>query len=541
MGRKKSRFYKGVVATESGAVVPLEHDPLLNNNSKSKKREREFEKYVSKKLKKEERPALFSKLQELSFTSDKLHSSKNLGLVRKSIEKTGKPLPAQVEDSSHLKNTGPSSYEQLHGKNPLKIFSVIEKKASLTLQDESEDELTVEYKNIENNEPVIEGGAESTKKSSQAFFVLVDRPEEIERQRVLLPIYAEEQKIMESIKENPVTIICGETGSGKTTQVPQFLFEAGFGHPDSENPGIVAVTQPRRVAAISMANRVAFELSDAGKEGFVAHQIRFDSTASEKTRIKFLTDGILLREISTDFLLTKYSVIILDEAHERNLNTDILIGMLSRIVRLRRDLKLKGEAKPLRLVVMSATLDTSEFVRPHLFDPLPPIIKVEARQHPVSVHFARRTNPDHVEAAFKTISKIHSNLPPGGILVFLTGKQEIVELTRNLEAKYPLNALIRKKGKAGNDLEGLDENGDGFQCEKIRERPEEETISDGEDEDVDFDCSDFELECQTNNPLYVLPLHSLLPPEQQQRVFEAPPEGTRLCVLATNGTNNLHT
>jgi len=129
MGRKKSRFYKGIVATESGAVVPLDHDPLLSNSSKSKKREREFEKYVSKKLKKEERPALFSKLQELSFTSEMLHSSKNLGLVRKSSGKSSKALPTQVEGASHPKNTGPSSYEQLHGKNPLKIFSVIEKKA----------------------------------------------------------------------------------------------------------------------------------------------------------------------------------------------------------------------------------------------------------------------------------------------------------------------------------------------------------------------------------------------------------------------------
>ena len=540
MGRKKSRFYKGIVATESGAVVPLDHDPLLSNSSKSKKREREFEKYVSKKLKKEERPALFSKLQELSFTSEMLHSSKNLGLVRKSSGKSSKALPTQVEGASHPKNTGPSSYEQLHGKNPLKIFSVIEKKAPLILLEDSEDELIVEDKKIEKNGPSIEGDAVSNKKSPQAFFVLVDRPEEIEKQRALLPIYAEEQQIMEVIKASPVTIICGETGSGKTTQVPQFLFEAGFGHPESENPGIVAVTQPRRVAAISMANRVAFELSGAEKEGLVAHQIRFDSTVSEKTRIKFLTDGILLREISTDFLLAKYSVIILDEAHERNLNTDILIGMLSRIVRLRRELTLKGVAKPLRLVVMSATLDTSEFVRPRLFDPLPPIIKVDARQHPVSVRFARRTNPDHVDAAFKTISKIHSNLPPGGILVFLTGKQEIVELTRKLEAKYPLNVLMRKKGKAGHELEGPDENGDGFQCENIREAPEEETISDGEDDDVDFDCSDFELDCQTGNPLYVLPLHSLLPPEQQQKVFEAPPEGTRLCVLATNGTYILH-
>ena len=132
---------------------------------------------------------------------------------------------------------------------------------------------------------------------------------------------------MEAITLNDVVIICGETGSGKTTQVPQFLYEAGYGC-KAGIPGLVAVTQPRRVAAIAMAERVATELNvPCSKKGHVGFQIRYDtSTVGKKTRVKFMTDGILMREIQEDLLLRKYSCIVLDEAHERNMNTDVLIG-----------------------------------------------------------------------------------------------------------------------------------------------------------------------------------------------------------------------
>ena len=181
----------------------------------------------------------------------------------------------------------------------------------------------------------------------------VKRPPDIENARVLLPIVAEEQPIVEAVLLNPVVILCGETGSGKTTQVPQFLYEIGFGVPGSgmpplslrecllylffpENPGIIGITQPRRVAAVSMAKRVAHELSLTSSH--VSYQIRYDATVSPYTSIKFMTDGILLRELATDFLLTKYSIVIIDEAHERSINTDILIGVLSRVIRLREEL-----------------------------------------------------------------------------------------------------------------------------------------------------------------------------------------------------------
>lgn len=195
---------------------------------------------------------------------------------------------------------------------------------------------------------------ESAKDGPRRKTVEVKRPAEVEEARLLLPIVAEEQPIMEAILLNSVVIICGETGSGKTTQVPQFLYEAGFGSPGSgesyvcylfleladctvlDNPGMIGVTQPRRVAAMSMASRVAQELSLTSSK--VSYQIRYDATVSPDTSIKFMTDGVLLRELATDFLLTKYSVIIIDEAHERSMNTDILIGVLSRVIKLREEL-----------------------------------------------------------------------------------------------------------------------------------------------------------------------------------------------------------
>jgi ATP-dependent RNA helicase DHX37/DHR1 len=153
---------------------------------------------------------------------------------------------------------------------------------------------------------------------------------------------------METLSSHDCLVICGETGSGKTTQLPQFLFEAGYGSAGSERPGMIGVTQPRRVAAVSMASRVAEELGPP-HEKRVGYQvilvmfsiylkIRFDASVNTETSIKFMTDGVLLREIALDLLLSKYSAIIVDEAHERSVNTDVLIGVLSRVVKLRREM-----------------------------------------------------------------------------------------------------------------------------------------------------------------------------------------------------------
>jgi ATP-dependent RNA helicase DHX37/DHR1 len=163
-----------------------------------------------------------------------------------------------------------------------------------------------------------------------AFYVQIKRIRNIQEAREKLPMYAEEQPIMEAIRYNDVVVLCGATGSGKSTQLPQFLYEAGYGH-EAGCPGMIGCTQPRRVAAVTTAKRVAKELNvRLGKE--VGYQVRYEKQADKSTKIKFMTDGILLKELQSDFLLSAYSAIIVDEAHERGLNSDVLIGMLSRVV-----------------------------------------------------------------------------------------------------------------------------------------------------------------------------------------------------------------
>ncbi|CCM01865.1 uncharacterized protein FIBRA_03936 [Fibroporia radiculosa] len=409
--------------------------------------------------------------------------------------------------------------------------------------------------------------ADATAQNRKA--ISVTRPPEVQKARILLPIVAEEQPIMEAILLNNVVIICGETGSGKTTQVPQFLYEAGFGSLESDNPGMIGITQPRRVAAISMAARVAHELSLPPSR--VSYQIRYDATVAPTTSIKFMTDGVLLRELATDFLLTKYSVVIIDEAHERSMNTDILIGVLSRVIRLREDMwrKDQGGVKPLRLVIMSATLRVSDFAENKtLFSSPPPIINVPARQHPVTIHFSRRTSSDYVTEAIKKASKIHARLPPGGILIFLTGQNEITGVCRKLEARYGRKALEAKRKMRRAAQKRLIERADAEDEATARQatvapvqvdiEPEDidlgatgqdpadlaldidgdvTTVEDPEALDTDAELDDEELGIdseETDTPMHIVPLYALLPSEKQTQVFQLPPPGTRLVVVATN-------
>ncbi|KAI0662646.1 P-loop containing nucleoside triphosphate hydrolase protein [Cubamyces menziesii] len=395
--------------------------------------------------------------------------------------------------------------------------------------------------------------------------VSITRPPEVEEARLLLPIVAEEQPIMEAILLNSVVIICGETGSGKTTQVPQFLYEAGFGSPGSDNPGMIGVTQPRRVAAMSMASRVAHELSLTSTR--VSYQIRYDATVSPSTAIKFMTDGVLLRELATDFLLKKYSVIIIDEAHERSMNTDILIGVLSRVVKLREEMWKEGkdDIKPLRLIIMSATLRVADFAENKtLFSSPPPIINVPARQHPVTVHFSRRTSSDYVTEAIKKASKIHARLPPGGILIFLTGQNEITGVCRKLEARYGKKALEERRkartslqSRLSNLANSLAEDKPASAVAPAHADVEAEDVDLGDtqrqdealafdvDGDVDAEALDSDDEAEGNDelgidaeetdvPMHIVPLYALLSSEKQMQVFRPPPPGTRLVVVATN-------
>ena len=186
------------------------------------------------------------------------------------------------------------------------------------------------------------------------------------------------------------------------------------------------MTQPRRVAVTSTAARVAAELN-VPLGGDVGYQVRYDKRVGDEPRVKFMTDGILLREIQSDVLLRKYSVIIVDEAHERSVNTDILLGLLSRVVPLRAELAMEGRAgiTPLRLVVMSATLRVEEFVGNKKLCPTPPaLLKVAARQFPVTVHFSRETvHGDYLGAAKKKVLAIHRKDPREASTVFITGQR----------------------------------------------------------------------------------------------------------------------
>ncbi|CAA9987198.1 pre-mRNA-splicing factor ATP-dependent RNA helicase PRP22, putative [Plasmodium knowlesi strain H] len=235
----------------------------------------------------------------------------------------------------------------------------------------------------------------------------VKNPMPVNEQREKLPIYHLKKDLMKAIAKNNVLIVIGETGSGKTTQIPQYLHEANY-----TDKGIVGCTQPRRVAAMSIAKRVSEEFGCIlGQE--VGYSIRFDDCTSNDTIIKYLTDGMLLRETLSDTMLSKYSFIILDEAHERTISTDILFCLLKDVVKRRPDFK---------LIVTSATLDAEKFST-YFFNS--PIFTIPGKIFPVEILHSKEPESDYVEACLITVLNIHLNEHPGDILVFLTGQDEI--------------------------------------------------------------------------------------------------------------------
>lgn len=385
------------------------------------------------------------------------------------------------------------------------------------------------------------------------YFVLVERTPEIQEQREKLPIYAEEQQIMEAIEENDIIIICGETGSGKTTQIPQFLYEAGYSSNMEKHPGMICVTQPRRVAAVSTSQRVAQELN-CGLGTLVGYHVRYDNKLSKETKLKFVTDGILMQEIENDPLLLKYSAIVLDEAHERNINTDILIGWLSRFIPQRNKMAKNGDKSPdgvlitpLKLVIMSATLRVKDFTNNQKLFPTPPIvINIQSRQYPVTVHFNKKTDfGDYVGACYNKVCKIHNKLPNGGILVILTGKDEIDTVVKKLKDFSEHRESQTEEIKLKSKLIG-EKDIDKFEEELIQGLGD---LSDDEDDTVklfedNITDEDLKKEGEENmkeysmkdkaQKLHVLPLYSMLAPDKQLEVFKPPPEGHRLVVVSTN-------
>ncbi|MBA3939571.1 MAG: AAA family ATPase, partial [Planctomycetes bacterium] len=242
-----------------------------------------------------------------------------------------------------------------------------------------------------------------------------------------LPVAARRDEILAEIARSKVVVLTGATGSGKTTQLPKMLLEAGYGR-----RGMIALTQPRRVAAVAMAARIREELAAA--EGVVAHSVRFDDRAGADTLVRVVTDGLLLAEFANDAELSRYDAVIVDEAHERNLNVDLLLGLL-RLLRERRP--------ELLVVIASASIEAERFAA-YFSRPLPesahvppptPIIAVEGRTFPVEIRYQPPGDDDigYLGAALSAIREVHGDREPGDVLCFLPTERDIIEAGRRLD------------------------------------------------------------------------------------------------------------
>ncbi|KAG9015173.1 putative ATP-dependent RNA helicase dhr2 [Tulasnella sp. JGI-2019a] len=282
-------------------------------------------------------------------------------------------------------------------------------------------------------------------------------------QRRSLPIWSAKEALLHEIRENDTVVILGETGSGKTTQIPQFIYEAGL----CQDPQMIAVTQPRKVAATSLAARVSAE-QQKHVGSLVGYSVRFDEKSSSETRIKYMTDGMLFRELLTDPLLNRYAVVVVDEAHERTLRTDLLLTALKGIAARRnhkwaptellneeqlaalpkkerkRRVKEIEDSKsliPLKVIIMSATLDAQRFSQ---FFNGAKILYVKGRQHPVLVLHTKDSQEDYVDSALQTFYQIHTEQAPGDVLIFLPGQEDIESLTssiKSLSEQIPSNQM----------------------------------------------------------------------------------------------------
>ncbi|XP_052810600.1 ATP-dependent RNA helicase DHX33-like [Mya arenaria] len=294
-----------------------------------------------------------------------------------------------------------------------------------------------------------------------------DHYQKIRDERRQLPIYPARGRLISEVQRHSSVIVIGETGSGKTTQIPQFLLEAGV-----NRNAIIAVTQPRRVAAITLSQRVAQEKrSDIGK--LVGYCVRFDDTTSEQTKIKYMTDGMLLREAISDPLMKRYSVVILDEAHERTIHTDVLFGVVKQAQRKRAKLAMK----PLKIIVMSATMDVDHFSK---YFNNAPVLYLEGRQYPIKVLYCKQEQSDYLFGALVTLFQIHREAPAQeDVLLFLTGQEEI-------------DSAVKSIRDVSRTLTG----------------------------DVPS--------------MIICPLYAALPAQQQLKVFQPTPKGCRKVVVATN-------
>lgn len=294
------------------------------------------------------------------------------------------------------------------------------------------------------------------------------------QQRQRLPVFRYRNHILYAVEHYQTVVISGSTGSGKSTQVPQYLYEVGWTNKDK----IIGVTQPRRVAVTTVAERVAEEMGTFLGQT-VGFSIRFeDCTDKDITKVKYMTDGYLVREMMSDPLLSKYSVIMLDEVHERTLYTDIVIGLLKKVMKRRQDL---------RLIISSATLNAGKYktffnLKSHFNKPEDTsiVLNIEGRSFPVDIFYSQSASPNYLKACVDTVLDIHKDEPVGDILVFLTGQDEVEN------ALHLVNAEQQNPSTSG------------------------------------------------KQKLMALPLYGGLPIQEQLKVFQRTPPNTRKVVFSTN-------
>ena len=281
-----------------------------------------------------------------------------------------------------------------------------------------------------------------------------------------LPVYEQKERILETLKSNQVIVVQSPTGSGKTTQLPVILYEAGY-----SQGGMIAVTQPRRIAALSVSEFIAKQLHTT-YPGLVGYKMRFEDKTDQSTKIKIMTDGILLQELKLDPWLSKYSVIMVDEAHERSLNIDFVLGLLKRIL---------AERKEFKVIVSSATMNAEAFSE--YFDGCP-IVTIDTITYPVAMIYdppviSAGTSTDAASTALiekicNTVERILDNKEKGGILIFLPGEKIIKDCMIALN-----HSSFAKK-------------------------------------------------------IFTLPLYGRLPKDEQENVFKKPPAGRKKIILSTN-------
>ncbi|EUD68731.1 adenosinetriphosphatase [Plasmodium inui San Antonio 1] len=348
-----------------------------------------------------------------------------------------------------------------------------------------------------------------------------------------LPIFRSKKELLDAVYNNNIIIIVGETGSGKTTQIVQYLYEDGY-----HKNGIICCTQPRRVAAVSVAYRVSHEMNvEIGS--LVGYTIRFEDNTTKDTKIRYVTDGILLRETLTDKDLDKYSVIIMDEAHERSINTDVLLGILKNICLKRNDLK---------LLVTSATIDSKKFSE---FFGNAPIYNIEGRTFKVHLEYLRSPCNDYIECAVQKAIEIHisdnnydNNF--GDILIFMTGQEDINATCYLLSERFyevyesykeskshKKDTLNKIRSIIGDKPDGSDRNLGTVDPDHL------------DDNNCSGDESDYgpqplhvgktTQKYQSQNiiyPFYVFPIYSQLSSEQQSKIFQK--YDLRKIIVSTN-------